>query len=279
MFVRYRVGGGTISNIGANTISTVSLVNMTVNGPNPTINQAVRNSLDVNNPVPAFGGNDAPNVSEIRNLVKYNFSSQDRAVTIKDYKARVDLMPGKYGRPFRNAVWEEQNKVQITILTLDSAGKLSNTSTSTIKENMARYLSDYRMVNDYILIDDGKIINLAFEVDLFIDKQFSDSEIASEAISTIVAFMAVENRGMGDNIYLGQLLENINNLNGVINVLDTRVFNRVGGVYSDNETSQPYIDAQTKQIDLLGEYTLFSEPDMMFEVKYPNVDITIKVKK
>ena len=32
--------------------------------------------------------------------------------------------------------------------TLDSDGKLSNTSTSTIKENMAQYLSDYRMVND-----------------------------------------------------------------------------------------------------------------------------------
>ena len=147
-------------------------------------------------------------------------------------------MPGKYGRPFRSSVWEEQNKIQITILTLDSLEKLSNTSTSTIKENMADYLSDYRMVNDYILIDDGKIINLAFEMDLFIDKQFSNSEVSAEVINTIQSFMDIENRGMGDNIYLGQLLENVNNVNGVINVLDIRVFNKVGGIYSDNETSQ-----------------------------------------
>jgi len=212
-------------------------------------------------------------------LVKFNFSSQERAVTIKDYKARIDLMPGQYGRPFRSAVWEEQNKIQVTILTLDIAGKLSNTSTSTIKENMARYLSDYRMVNDYILINDGKIINLLFELDLYIDKQFSDSEVGGEAINVVESFMNVENRGMGDNIYLGELLENVNNVNGVINVLDIRVFNAVSGIYSDNETSQPYSDTVNKQINLLGEYTLFAEPDMMFEVKYPATDIVVKVKK
>ena len=123
----------------------------------------------------------------------------------KDYKARIDLMPGKYGRPFRSAVWEEQNKVQTTILTLDSDAKLSNTSTSTIKENMAQYLSDYRMVNDYILINDGKIINLAFELDLFIDKQFSQSEVSGEVISKVQDYMDVEKHDMGGNIYLGQL--------------------------------------------------------------------------
>lgn len=279
MFVRYRVGGGTSSNVGSNTITSVSQIDMYVNGPNDSINQAVRSSIAVNNPVPAFGGNDAPSVDEIRNLVRYNFSSQERAVTVKDYKARIDLMPGKYGRPFRSAVWEEQNKVQTTILTLDSDGKLSNTSTSTIKENIADYLSDYRLVNDYILINDGKIINLAFELDLFIDKQFSQSEVAGEVISKVQEYMDVESHDMGGNIYLGQLLEAVNNINGVINVLDIRVFNKVGGDYSDNQTSQPYSDASTKQIDLLGEYTLFAEPDMMFEIKYPTVDVTIKVKK
>tara|TARA_B100000674_G_scaffold493006_1_gene514286 strand:- start:34 stop:1848 length:1815 start_codon:yes stop_codon:yes gene_type:complete len=279
MFVRYRIGGGTESNVGSNIVTTVSQVDMFVNGPNPSINQAVRNSLSVNNAFPAFGGNDAPSVDEIRNLVRFNFSSQERAVTIKDYKARIDLMPGKFGRPFRTAVWEEQNKAQVTILTLDSDGKLSNTSTSTIKQNIAEYLSDYRMINDYILINDGKIINLAFDLDLFIDKQFSQSEVAGEVINKVQDFMDVEKHSMGQNIYLGQLLEAVNNINGVINVLDIRVFNKVGGDYSDNQTSQPYSDASTKQIDLLGEYTLFAEPDMMFEIKYPNVDITVKVKK
>ena len=279
MFIRYRVGGGTTSNVGSNTIKTVVLADLYINGPTPSTNQAVRNSLVVNNPVPAFGGNDAPSVDEIRNLVKFNFSSQERAVTIKDYKARIDLMPGPYGRPFRSAVWEEQNKVQVTILTLDNDGKLSNTSTSTIKDNMADYLSDYRMINDYILISDGKIINVSFDIDLYIDKQFSNSEVAGEVISTVQTFMDVQNRGMGDNVYLGQMVENINNVNGVINVIDIRVFNKVSGNYSDNQTSQPYSDTATRQINLLGEYTLFAEPDMMFEIKYPSTDITVQVKK
>ena len=42
MFVRYRIGGGTESNVGSNIVTTVSQVDMFVNGPNPSINQIGR---------------------------------------------------------------------------------------------------------------------------------------------------------------------------------------------------------------------------------------------
>ena len=60
---------------------------------------------------------------------------------------------------------------------------------------------------------------------------------------------------MGDNIYISQLVENINNVSGVLNVTDLRVFNKVNenGKYSLNEIAQPYIDEETRQIDLLGK--------------------------
>ena len=41
---------------------------------------------------------------------------------------------------------------------------------------------------------------------------------------------------------------------------------------------QPYIDDATRQIDLLGEYTLFGDPIGMFEVRYPSTDIKVRVK-
>ena len=84
---------------------------------------------------------------------------------------------------------------------------------------------------------------------------------------------------MGDSIYLSSLIETINNVGGVTNVIDLRVYNKVGeGKYSVNEISQPYIDTETRQIDTLGDYTLFGEPTSMFEIKYPTTDIVVRVR-
>jgi len=279
MFVKYRVGGGADSNLGSGVLNTIGLMNFVVNGPNQTKNNAVKSSLIVNNAFPALGGRDVPSVEEVRNLVRYNFSSQNRAVTIKDYQTRIAQMPGKYGVPFRCGVFEEQNKVKVYILGLDAESKLTNSSTTTLKENISSYLADYRMLNDYIQITNGRIINLSFEVDLFIDKQFPQSQIISQVINDIKTHMDINKYQMGDNIYLSSLIETINNVGGVLNVLEIRVYNKVGeGKYSVNEISQSYIDDTTRQIDISQEYTLFGEPTSMFEVKYPTTDIKVRIK-
>lgn len=279
MFIKYRVGGGADTNVGTNVITSIGLVNMTVNGSSQTTNNAVKSSLKVNNAFPALGGRDEPSVEEIRNLVRYNFASQNRAVTIKDYQSRIALMPGKFGVPFRCGVFEEQNKIKVYILGLDSSSKLSNTSTSTLMENIATYLADYRMINDYVQLANGKIINLSFEIDLYVDKKVVQSQVISQVISEVQNFMSISKFQMGDNIYMSSLVETINNVGGVLNVIDLRVYNKVGGgKYSVNETSQPYLDSVTKQIDISADYTLFGDPVSMFEIKYPTIDIKVRVK-
>lgn len=278
MFIKYRVGGGADTNLGPNVIKGLGIMNMVVNGNNADTNKAVKNSLKVNNAFPALGGKDTPSVEEIRNMVRYNFASQNRAVTIKDYQTRIAQMPGKFGIPFRCGVFEEQNKVKVYILGLDSNGKLSNTSTSAIRDNISTYLADYRMLNDYVQISNGKVVNLSFEVDLYIDKKYPQSQIISQVISEIKKYMDISKYEMGDNIYMSPLIEIINNVGGVMNVLDVRVFNKVNGEYSLNEISQPYIDSFTRQIDLSTDYTLFGEPTTMFEIKFPSNDIIVRVK-
>jgi len=278
MYIRYRIGGGSKSNVGTNVINGVGLNTMTIQGPNVNTNDAVRRSLRVNNPIPAFGGNGAPSIEQVRQMTKYNFAAQNRAVVIKDYLSRIQLMPGKYGVPFRLGVGEDQNKVEIFVLGLDSNGKLSNSSTNALKENMASYLADYRMLNDYVLISDGRIINLSFELDLFIDKAYNQAEIINNTIQKIIDYFDVNKWDMGESIYLGQLTETVNNVGGVINVTDIRVFNEVGGEYSLNEISQPYLDQSTRQIDLSEDYALFGENKTMFEIRKPSSDIRIRVK-
>ena len=279
MFIKYRVGGGSESNVGPNVLTNVGLMNMTVNGPKPLVNAAVQASLSVNNAFPALGGKNEPSVEEIRNLVRYNFASQNRAVTIKDYQTRIAQMPGNFGVPFRCGVFEQQNKIKVYILSLDAQSKLTNNSTSVLRENIANYLADFRMINDYVEITNGRIINLGFQVDLMVDKKQPQGQIISQVISDIQSYMDINKYQMGDNIYLSSLIETINNVAGVLNVIDLRVYNKVGqGKYSLNEISQPYSDVNTRQVDIITDYTLFGEPISMFEIKDPTTDIIVRVK-
>lgn len=278
LYIRYRVGGGSSSNVGANTLKGLGNVDIMINGNRNDYNNMVKNSLRVNNLIPALGGADEPSIEQIRKLISYNFSAQNRCVTTRDYLTQIHKMHGRFGSPYRVNAYEEDNKVVISILTLNELGKLENRSTSVLKENIAEYLSDYKMLNDFIEIIDGKIFNLGFEVDVLIDKTFSDSEVAANVILAVDDYMAISKHIMNEDIYLSELIEKINNINGILNVIDIRIFNKVGGDYGVNEISQAYSDSTTKQIKLI-DYTIFGEPNSMFQVYNPNKDIKVRIKK
>ena len=214
-----------------------------------------------------------------KKMVRYNFSSQNRAVTLKDYLVLIDKMPGTFGIPFRNNVSERQNKIDIAILGLDSTGKLTNTSTNTLKENIASWLADYRMINDYVLTRDGKVFDLGFEIDIFIDKAFAKGEVIAGVISSVQKYFKVQDWDMGDNVYLSQLVENINNVDGVLNVIDFKIFNKAGTPYSSNVTVQDIVDNETLQINLTEDFALFAEYDSMFQIRFPQQDIKVRVKE
>ncbi len=277
IFIRYRVGGGSASNVGANTITQIGNVDITVNGNRDTFNTSVKASLTVNNPIPALGGIDEPSIEQIRRLISYNFSAQNRCVTTRDYLTQILKMDGQFGAPFRVAAEEKDNKVLISILALDENGALKNTSTTTLKENIANYLQNYRMMNDYVEVTDGKIFNLQFQIDVLMDKTYSQSEVVSNVINATSSYMDISKHDMNENIYLGDLIENINNVPGVLNIIDLRVYNAIGGDYGMNEISQTYVDNNTRQIKPI-DYTIFGEPDSMFQVKYPTKDIILRVK-
>ncbi len=54
------------------------------------------------------------------------------------------------------------------------------------------------------------------------------------------------------------------------------VYNKVGGQYSSSQTSQPYEDPSTKMIQLVAD-TVFAEPTQIYQIRFPNKDITVNV--
>jgi hypothetical protein len=278
LFIRYRTGGGSNSNVGAGTLTQLGNYNLQVNwGSRQDYVNTVQRSLKVNNPIPAIGGNDGLSVEQIRQLIKYNFASQERDVSITDYLLQLYKMPGKYGSPFRANAQKLNNKIVISILGLDSNGKLLNTSTSLLKENIAEYLSEYRMVNDYIEIADGKIFNLAFDIDVYVENT-SDNQIANSIITLVTNYLDINNYEMNQDIFLGPLQTEILSANGVINLIDIKVYNKVGGQYSNNVISQAFANTNTGEIEIINN-TIYSTEDSMFEIKYPAKDIRVFLRK
>ena len=277
IFVKYRVGGGKDSNIGVNVINSVDSIEFNVLGPNSSTNTQVVQSLVVTNVTPAIGGADQPTIEEIRNMISYNFAAQNRAVTLNDYKSLIETMPSTYGAPAKVNVMEEDNKVRIKLLSYDENGNLSDTVSTTLKNNILNYLTEYRMLNDYVDIQSGEVIDLGLEIDLIIDKNGNQTDILKTIIDNTVDYFAIEKRKMGDPLFVGDLNTMIGQVGGVVNVVDVRVFNLIGGEYSSAETAQTYKNETTREIQQ-SDMTIFMKSNQIYQIRFPRKDIKVRVK-
>ena len=79
-------------------------------------------------------------------------------------------------------------------------------------------------------------------------------------------------------MFLGQLQTKILEANGVLNVISITAYNKVGGTYSSNPIQQAISDMKTGQI-VLTNNTIYSTQDSMFEIKYPEKDIKVLMRK
>jgi hypothetical protein len=277
LFIKYRTGGGVSSNIGSDVLTQLGSYSLRVNGSRQDLNQQVQRSLKTTNPIPAIGGNDGLSTEQIRQLIKYNFSAQQRDVTLTDYLLQIYKMPGKFGSPFRANAFKINNKVVISILDIGADGKLDNTSNSLLQSNITEYLTQYRTVNDYIEIKDGKIFNLAFEINVYVEN-IADNQIANSIITIVTDYLDINTHEMNQDIFLGRLQKQILEANGVINVIGIKVFNKVGGQYSTNTIAQGIINTTTGEIKIENN-TIYSTQDSMFEIKYPEKDIKVLLRK
>jgi hypothetical protein len=102
MTIKYLVGGGISSNVSKGSLTVINSIDFeedlqSFNDNQQALVSATKNSVAVDNEVPATGGKGGDTIEEIRENALANFGSQNRAVTAKDYQIRVLSMPTKYG--------------------------------------------------------------------------------------------------------------------------------------------------------------------------------------
>ena len=278
LFVKYRIGGGTASNIGVNTITQIGNVNFAVNGPSSNINQNVLDSLRVNNVTAAIGGGDIPTTEEVRNMVTFNFAAQKRAVTINDYNSLLKTMPSRFGAPAKASIMEEDNKIKVEILSYDANSKLTSNVSNTLKDNIANYLSNYRMINDYISIRSANVIDLEFDLSVAMTSTENQGQVISNIVNSLDSYMSPRTNLLGKNVNVSDIRRIIQDIPGVSTLADIKIYNKTGGQYSSSETSQKYVDKNTKQIALIDD-TIFAQPNLIYQVRFPEKDIKVRIKQ
>jgi hypothetical protein len=278
LFVKYRIGGGATSNIGVNTINQIGNVNFAVNGPSQNINQNVIQSLRCNNVTAAIGGGDLPTTEEVRNMVTYNFSAQKRAVTINDYNSLIRTMPSRFGAPAKAAIVEEDNKIKIEVLSYDSNRKLTSNVSKTLKDNIANYLSNYRMINDYISIRSADVIDLEFEFSVAMTSTENQGQVVTSIVNSVESYLSPMTNLLGKNVNISDIRRIIQDIPGVSTLADLKVFNKTGGQYSSSETSQRYVNKNSKQIELIDD-TIFAQPNQIYQIRFPEKDIKVRIKQ
>ena len=133
------------------------------------------------------------------------------------------------------------------------------------------------MLNDYLDIQSGEVIDMALEVDLVVNKNENSTEIVKAAIDAATTFFDASKRKMGDPLLVGDLKREIGNVAGVVNVVDIRVFNVIGGSYSSAQVAQSYVDNNTKEIQQ-SDSTIYMKSNQIFQIRFPAVDIKVRTK-
>lgn len=86
---------------------------------------------------------------------------------------------------------------------------------------------------------------------------------------------------MGEEIYIGDLQKEISKIDGIINLISLKVYNKIGDGYGA-QVSQETIDEGSDEllIDLdATDGILYNDGDTMMEIKKPAEDIKIRIKE
>ena len=281
--VRYLTGGGVAANVPANSfniIANTSNIKFQNNNLDPTLSQAVFNSVKAQNPIAATGGQDGDTPDEIRFNSLSTFATQLRTVTQDDYLVRALSMPPQYGSISKAYIEPEKLEnllpgetpsiLNLYVLAFNNEGKLKNAS-STLKQNLKTYLSQYRVINDSIKIKDAFIINIGIEFDIIVLPEYNNNEVIFNCIKQLQDYFNISKWQINEPIMLRDLYILLDKVDGVQTVKKITIPNKVGT--NLGYSAYAYDIAGATQNNVIYP----SLDPMIFEVKYPNTDIVGRV--
>ncbi len=280
--VKYLKGGSDTANVTSCNLTTVSnnQVNFQQTTLTPSLANVIFNSLSVNNPKAASGGGDGDTNEEIRQNSIANFSSQLRNVTSDDYLVRALSMTPKFG--VISKAYIEQTKLNtllpgeipstltLYILSNNSSNNLTIAS-STLKQNLSTYLSQYRIIGDSINIKDAFIVNIGVDFQISVRPNFNSNEVLRACLNALKVYFNINKWQINEPIQINDIFLLLDKIQGVQTVKNVFITNKVG---TSLGYSQYAYDIPGATIDKV----IYPSIDpMIFEVKNLTTDIKGKI--
>ena len=283
--VRYLTGGGIQSNVPVNDLTNIDVsLAYFKSGIDDNL---VKNKVVSTNPTPSSGGRSADEIEEIRNNALYAHSSQLRAVTKNDYIVRALSLPSDYGSISKVYVSQDlsvnpQSTTAPTAvsnpLALDmyilayNSNKNLIAATNTLKQNLATYLNEYRMVTDAINIKDAFYINIGINFDITIVGGFNNQIVLQDCSTALKNYFNTDNWQINQPIILSEIMIALLQTKGVQSVVKLEVINKQD-ITGDTYSTLGYdIAGATRN----GNIYPSADPSI-FEVRYPDTDIQGRV--
>jgi hypothetical protein len=277
--IRYLTGGGVGSNTNANEITDFTNKNSNLKFLNTNLNSStadyIYRSLTINNPEAAMGGGGGDTLEEIRQNTMMMISSQKRSVTADDYLIRALSMPSIYGSITKAHVETPQvrdNQVStietlnLFVLSQNSSGQLDYAS-STLKNNLRTYLSQYRVIGDNIEIRDAFIINIAIDFEIVVLPEFNNNQVLLDCINKLKSHFNISKWQLLQPILIKDLFIMLDKCKGVQTVKTINITNKSGTTLGYSAYAYDIEGATQKQV-------IYPSLDpSIFEVRYPDNDI------
>ena len=158
--------------------------------------------------------------------------------------------------------------ISIYILSNDINDKIT-TSSNVVKQNLKTYLSYNKMMSDAVNIKDAYYINIKVNFDISILPAYNSQDILTGCINVLKDYFDISKWQINQPIIYSDIYNLIGAVKGVQSVIKVDLANLSGGNYS---TYSYDLKSATKQ----GVVYPSLDP-MIFEVRYPDIDIYGKI--
>ena len=283
--VKYLKGGGIQSNVNANTITEIDLLNITTNtnlsGPLSTF---VRESVACNNPDPALGGGPGDSNEDIRYNTMAAHSAQQRIITKEDYLLRTLSMPSHLGSVSKAYITKDENlkasiglseqanplAANLYVLGYNHKKHLVSLNRAT-KTNLSTYLNEFRPLTDSINIKDAFVVNFGVDFEITTFKNTNNDQVLLDCIAELRDYFSVDKWQINQPIITSEVYNIIAQVQGVQSVQDLQFKNITGLALGYSQYRYDFITATKNDI-------IYPSMDpSIFEIKYPASDIKGKI--
>lgn len=226
--VTYRVGGGSVGNVGADKLTAMVT---------PILNVA-----SVSNDDAAQGGADAESLDEIRENAPRSLTTIDRAVTLEDY-ANLAIKAGVAKAKAQASVYTNVN--------LYIAPHGGGSASAALKQTVTDYLAGRKMINATVTLytphdpetgtggDYAGYIDINVTATAHVLPQYNRETVRLDVEKAVREVLAYENSYFGDRVTISEMYRAINKVTGVDYVVVTVLSRTASGLadvqLADNE--------------------------------------------